>query len=148
MEKFKDWHLYTGAFLVVNNNPEKKGVYILGCDMTHVVIGGYEQPQYVDVSKLTDFGMPVLRRLESMTREENEKYDKWMDFAPDVSGGSFEIIKDMLHFRAYVDETRGFIDMYYVAQLVNELRKDGFDCDRLIESGQAIDAATLKDAGK
>lgn len=138
MEKFTDWHLYTG------------GVSVRFLDRMWKLHGVVRDWAYLyDDETLQPIGADVkdchfyLRRLESMTREENEKYDKWMDFSHDVSGGSFEIIKDMLHFRAYVDETRGFIDMYYVAQLVNELRKDGFDCDRLIESGQAIDVATL-----
>lgn len=140
MEKFTDWHLYIGNKCFVNGI---EGVF------TGILLTFGDPLIWTTVDEPEPFRMGtkhfhiVLRRLDSMTREENEKYDMWMDFSPDVSGGSFEIIKDMLHFRAYADETRGFINMYYVAQLLNELRKDGFDCDRLIESGQAIDQATL-----
>jgi hypothetical protein len=139
MDKFTDWHLYIGCPCRINDvgNYTLDGVWngsLYLRDKGRVSKVFFDE---VGCVKL------VLRRLESITREENEKYDKWMDFSDYTSGGTFELKKNMVHSSMFVDENNAYIDVYFVAQMINELRKDGFDCDRLIESGQAIDQATL-----
>lgn len=91
----------------------------------------------------------VLRRLDSMTYNEREKYGDGL-YEPENDRGTFEIMDSGEHIKAntYEDENWSYVKITNMAKMINEIRQDGFDCDRLIESGQAIDAATLKDAGK
>ena len=137
MEKFTDWHLYADNDVLFR---EKVWEF-------HGVVRDWAY--LYNVEQMAPTGCPIsecrfiLRRLESMTREENEKYDKWLDFSDYTSGGTFELKKNMVHSSMFVDENNAYIDVYFVAQMINELRKDGFDCDHLIESRQAIDQATL-----
>lgn len=146
MKKFIDWHLYTGCDVFTVFEYKLNLIGVVG---EYWYLHDKKGIQY-DTTAISEDVRLILRRLDSMTYEERDKYGEIL-YEPDNDRGAFEIMDSGKHIKAntYEDESWSYVKITNVSQLINQLRKDGFDCDGLIESGQAIDAVTLnQDAGK
>lgn len=78
---------------------------------------------------------PILRHLEDMTGEHSKEAVQVVGYTPDEMTAK--------HFRKRLKEWGLHICQF--VPLINYLRSKGYDCDGLIESGEAIDAKTLNE---
>jgi hypothetical protein len=122
----KDYlHLYLGCQIELKDGIIEK-LKCVDCEVTLVNMG-WGNAQEIETVK------PILRPLSSMTAYEYGKYN-----AKNEDG---EVGQE---FVGSEDETStAFVYFSDMAVAINQLRKDGFDCDGLIEAGLAIDATKM-----
>jgi hypothetical protein len=139
MSKFTDWHLYVGCEAMYEIYDSK----ILGKITQYNTESGLSTLNWEggSISKYAHEFKLVLHRLESMTREEEEKFSSliWNG----STGGEFNIKDGRFYVRMFVEETWDSIDIKDLSNFITSMRKAGYDCDGLIDSSQAIDKATL-----
>lgn len=135
MTKFKDVaHLYLGCkiYSIVH------GEYFFE-EMTGVNNAGFYMASDDDIvawDELPD-NKPILRPLSDMTDQESKEYCKLV-YGNKKFSGRFEI-EAWMNPRA-----KAYHPSFHSAvERINWLRKMGFDCDTLIESGEAFDKTKL-----
>lgn len=119
MKQLKDYiHFYIGCEVVRFNG--RIGLHItgilVGVTTGYLLVKGGYATARVEFDEDTRL---VLRRLESMTEDQENYYDSRMD-------------------DAYISH-----DMEAIAIIINDLIAEGYDCHGLIDAGLAIDAETL-----
>ncbi len=127
----------------------------IGCD---VQLAGHDNTVYklvgVTESEMTDGDKPLIAisKIDDVYHESYiEDIFPTLRLLSDMNEKERTEIEEILgvlnadHFvNAWVHNTPYSISIHNMVQLINVLRKNGFDMDELIESKQAIDKTTLK----
>lgn len=123
-------HLYLGCELEYILSGIKHTLIGIESDDTAYIFGGTNGRRVVSVHHVK----PILRPLTSMSREEYQKYD--------CAQKDGEVGEEFIGSEA--ETSTAFVYFSHMAISINRLRKDGFDCDGLIESGLAINKSLQK----
>lgn len=143
-KELKDYlHLYLGANYIIKykykTHYTRKALPRLTNGSYYNVVSLLRFPQYYDV-KL------VLRPLGDMTQEYANELWEHLELNGDFMKGNGYRRKGYI-LKAFLDNYFEDIDDVWDFDLFNrasmKLRKDGFDCDGLIEAGLAIDKTTI-----
>jgi hypothetical protein len=126
MTKFKDVaHLYLGCKCSIIGSENIKALRSIPFLFGELCAEFGDNTAY-DFHEIT----PILRPLSSMNKIEKSKYEAAQD-NEGLWGTSF--------YADQCESPQALVPFAVMAEIVNQLRKDGFDCDGLIESGEAIE---------
>lgn len=130
-------HFYIGCDCVNSWFPPDHEQYNKGWTLTAIDTTSHNpyklETHYEDT--WTDSVKPILRRLENNT--EDDLIQLWA-----IIGGRPDLFKGLKY--GDWDDSGLFLDLFTITQMINRLRSLEYDCDGLIESGEALDAETLK----